>query len=119
MSRLLTTERLKTYIDSVLLVAVTILAYNLLPPTIVNGQVSPDEMKDFFYNIYGLISSFAVMSVFWVYSMYFFEYLKYPTEFVTLIVIVFCVLILITPITTVAELQYRYYNRCSNRHDIN
>ena len=90
-----------------LLVAVTILAYNLLPPTIVNGQVNPDEMKDFFYNIYGLISSFAVMSVFWVYSMYFFEYLKYPTEFVTLIVIVFCVLILITPITTVAELQYR------------
>ena len=64
-------------------------------------------MKDFFYNIYGLISSFAVMSVFWVYSMYFFEYLKYPTEIVTLIAIVFCVLILITPTTTVDELQYR------------
>ena len=30
-----------------------------------------DEMNDFFYNLYGLISSFAVISVFWVFSMYF------------------------------------------------
>jgi uncharacterized membrane protein len=91
----------------VLLVAITILAYNLVPPSIVNGQVNPDEMKDFFYNLYGLISSFAVISVFWVFSMYFFDYLKYPTETITLILIAFFVLILITPITTVAELQYR------------
>ena len=62
MPNLLTTERLKNFSDSVLLVAITILAYNLVPPTIVNGQVNPDEMKDFFYNLYGLISSFAVIS---------------------------------------------------------
>jgi len=91
----------------VLLVAITILAYNLVPPSVVNGQVNPDEMKDFFYNLYGLISSFAVISVFWVFSMYFFDYLKYPTEIITLILIAFFVLILITPITTVAELRYR------------
>lgn len=107
MPNLLTTERLKNFSDSVLLVAITILAYNLVPPTIVNGQVNPDEMKDFFYNLYGLISSFAVISVFWVFSMYFFDYLKHPTEIITLILIAFFVLILITPITTVAELRYR------------
>ena len=90
-----------------LLVAITILAYNLVPPSIVNGQVNPDEMKDFFYNLYGLISSFIVISVFWIFSMYFFDYLKYPTEIITLVLISFFVLILITPITTVAELQYR------------
>ena len=39
--------------------------------------------------------------------MYFFDYLKYPIEIITLILITFFVLILITPITTVAELQYR------------
>ena len=39
--------------------------------------------------------------------MYFFEYLKYPTEIITLVFVTFFVLILITPITTVAELQYR------------
>ncbi|MDW0282547.1 MAG: TMEM175 family protein [Nitrososphaeraceae archaeon] len=107
MSSLLTTERLKSFSDSVLLVAITILAYNLVPPSVVNGQVNPDEMRDFFYNLYGLISSFMVISVFWIFSMYFFDYLKYPTEIITLILITFFVLILITPITTVAELQYR------------
>jgi hypothetical protein len=39
--------------------------------------------------------------------MYFFEYLNYPTEIITLVFVTFFVLILITPITTVAELQYR------------
>jgi uncharacterized membrane protein len=107
LSGLLTTERLKSFSDSVLLVAITILAYNLVPPSIVNGEVNPDEMKDFFYNLYGLISSFIVISVFWIFSMYFFDYLKYPTEIITLVFVTFFVLILITPITTVAELQYR------------
>jgi uncharacterized membrane protein len=91
----------------VLLVAITILSYNLIPPSIVNGQVNPDELEDFFYNLYGLISSFIVISIFWTFSMNFFDYLKYPTEIINLILITFFVLILITPITTVAELQYR------------
>ncbi|MGH9976610.1 MAG: hypothetical protein ACRD8Z_12365, partial [Nitrososphaeraceae archaeon] len=39
--------------------------------------------------------------------MYFFDYLKYPNEIITLISIIFFVLIIITPITTVGELQYR------------
>jgi uncharacterized membrane protein len=91
----------------VLLVAITILSYNLIPPSIVNGQVNPDELEDFFYNLYGLISSFIVISIFWTFAMNFFDYLKYPTEIINLILITFFVLILITPITTVAELQYR------------
>jgi uncharacterized membrane protein len=104
---MLTTERLKSFSDSVLLVAITILAYNLVPPTIVNGQVNQDELKDFYYNLYGLISSFIVISVFWIFSMNFFAYLKTPDDLITLISITFFVLILITPITTVAELQHR------------
>jgi uncharacterized membrane protein len=91
----------------VLLVAITILAYNLVPPSVVNGQVNPDELEDFFYNLYGLISSFMVISIFWLFSMYFFDYLKEPDEVITLILLTFFVLIVITPITTVAELQYR------------
>ena len=90
-----------------LLVAITILAYNLVPPSVVNGQANPDELEDFFYNLYGLISSFMVISVFWIFSMYFFDYLKDPDEIITLLLLTFFVLILITPITTVAELQYR------------
>jgi uncharacterized membrane protein len=107
LSGLLTTERLKSFSDSVLLVAITILAYNLVPPSVINGQVNPDELKDFYYNLYGLISSFIVISIYWIFSMFFFDYLKYPNEIITLTSITFFVLILITPITTVGELQYR------------
>ena len=90
-----------------LLVAITILAYNLAPPSVVNGQVNPDELEDFFYNLYGIISSFMVISVFWLFSLYFFDYLKDPDEIITLLLLTFFILILITPITTVAELQNR------------
>jgi uncharacterized membrane protein len=107
LSGLLTTERLKSFSDSVLLIAVTILAYNLVPPSIVNGQVNPNELENFFYNLYGLISSFMVISVFWLFSINFFDYLKEPDEVITLILITFFVVVLITPITTVAELQNR------------
>jgi uncharacterized membrane protein len=107
LSGLLTTERLKSFSDSVLLVAITILAYNLVPPSVVNGQANPDELEDFFYNLYGLISSFMVISIFWLFSMYFFDYLKDPDEIITLLLLTFFVLILITPITIVAELQNR------------
>jgi uncharacterized membrane protein len=106
LSSLLTTERLKSFSDSVLLVAITLLAYNLVPPSLVNGQVNPDETRDFFNNLYGLISSFVVISIFWLSSMNFFDYLKRPNEIITLILIIFFVLIIITPVTTVAELQY-------------
>ena len=90
-----------------LLVAITLLAYNLVPPSVVNGQVNPDETMDFFNNLYGLISSFVVISIFWLSSMNFLDYLKYPNEIIVLIFITFFVLIIITPVTTVAELQYR------------
>ena len=89
-----------------LLVAITLLAYNLVPPSVVNGQVNPDETRDFFNNLYGLISSFVVISIFWLSSMNFLDYLKYPNEIIVLIFITFFVLIIITPVTTVAELQY-------------
>ena len=48
-----------------------------------------------------------VISIFWLFSMYFFDYLKDPDEIITLLLLTFFVLILITPITIVAELQNR------------
>lgn len=107
MSSQLNTERLRSFSDSVLLVAITILAYNLVPPTIVSGQVNQEELKDFYHNIYGMISSFIVISIFWNLSMNFFDYLKYPNEVITLLSITFFVLILVTPVTTVTELKYK------------
>lgn len=99
MSSQLNTERLRSFSDSVLLVAITILAYNLVQPTIVSGQVNQEELKDFYHNIYGMISSFIVISIFWNLSMNFFDYLKNPNEVITLLSITFFVLILVTPVT--------------------
>ena len=48
-----------------------------------------------------------VISVFWLFSINFFDYLKEPDEVITLILMAFYVVVLITPITTVAELQNR------------
>lgn len=39
--------------------------------------------------------------------MYFFDYLRYPNEIISLVSIIFFVLIIITPISTVGELQYK------------
>ena len=39
--------------------------------------------------------------------MYFFDYLRYTNEIISLVSIIFFVLIIITPISTVGELQYK------------
>lgn len=64
LTRLLTVERLRVFSDSVLLVAITILAYNLTPPSLINGKLSGIETQSFLDNVYGLISSFFVISFF-------------------------------------------------------
>jgi uncharacterized membrane protein YwzB len=48
-----------------------------------------------------------VISIFWNFSLNFFDYLKNPSETITLILITFFLLILVTPITSIIELQYR------------
>ena len=102
----MTTERLKTLADSVLLVALTILAYNLIPPSVVNGQVNADEVENFLDNLYGLITSFLVIIIFWVIYMKILDYLNEPNEMVLWVSVTFLMLILLTPVFSVAEFQY-------------
>ena len=62
LTRLVTAERLRGFGDSVLLVAITLMAYNLAPPVVINGQA---HGQNFFNNLYGLITSFFVIFTFW------------------------------------------------------
>jgi uncharacterized membrane protein len=103
----MTTERLKQLGDFVLLVAITILAYNLVPPSVVNGQPKPDEVKIFLDNLYGLISSFFVIIVFWVVYTKILGYLKEPNEIVVWVSLTFFILVLLTPVFSVAVFQYK------------
>ena len=106
MSRFLTTERLRSFSDSVLLVAITILAYNLVPPSIINGKLSDVEIQSFVDNVYGLISSFFMISFFWVLYTKILDYMREPDEIVILTSLVFFILVLLIPVFTLAQFQY-------------
>jgi uncharacterized membrane protein len=103
----MTTERLKTLSDSILLVSLTLLAYNLVPPSVVNGQLNADEVKNFLDNLYGLISSFFVIIVFWVIYTKILDYLKESNEIVVWVSLTFFILVLLTPVFSVAVFQYQ------------
>ena len=105
-SGLLTVERLKGLSDSVLLVALTILAYNLVPPTLINNQLDQYELESFFDNLFGMVASFVVIFLFWIFYMKILDYLKEPNDIVILASLVFFVLILILPVFTLAQAQY-------------
>jgi len=102
----LNTERLRTLADSVLLVGITILAYNLVPPSVINGQLNEVEIQDFFNNLYALISSFVVIFILWILYMKILDYLERPNEVIVIISITFFILVLLTPVFTVGTFQY-------------
>ena len=102
----LSVERLKGLSDSVLLVALTILAYNLIPPTLVNGQADPTELESFYDNLYGMVSSFFVIFVFWMLYMKILDHLTEPDDIVILTSLVFFLFILVIPVFTLAQVQY-------------
>jgi uncharacterized membrane protein len=103
----LTVERLRVFGDSVLLVAITILAYNLVPPSIINGELSGVEVQSFVENVYGLISSFFMISIFWVLYTKILDYMREGDELVILTSLVFFILVLIIPVFTLAQFQYQ------------
>ena len=80
MKGFLSVERLKGLSDSVLLVALTILAYNLIPPNLVNGQADPTELDSFYDTLYGTVSSFFVIFVFWMLYMKILDHLTVPDD---------------------------------------
>lgn len=106
MTEFLNVERLKTFSDSVLLVAITILAYNLVPPPILNGQLNDVEEQSFLDNFYGLVSSFSMISVFWVLYTKVLDYTKEVDEIVIFTSLVFFILVLLVPVFSLAQFQY-------------
>ncbi|MBV9176054.1 MAG: DUF1211 domain-containing protein [Nitrososphaeraceae archaeon] len=81
----MTIDRLKTISDSVLLVAITILAYNLSPPSHIIGKLSGVELQSFLDNVYGLIRSFSAISVFWLLYTKILDYVREVDDIVILV----------------------------------
>ena len=110
MKALLSTARLNALSDSVLLVALTILAYNLIPPILINNELDPLEVESFYDNLYGMIASFFVVFVFWVLYTKILDNLKEPNDTVVFISLVFFIIVLLIPSFTLAQLQYENFN---------
>ena len=106
MARILTVERLKMLSDSVLLVAITILAYNLAPPSLINGKINEIETQSFLDNVYGLISSFFTITIFWVLYTKILDYMIKIDDVLIVISLVFFILILLIPVFSLAQFQY-------------
>jgi uncharacterized membrane protein len=107
---LLSTARMNALSDSVLLVALTILAYNLIPPILINNELDPLEVESFYDNLYGMIASFFVVFVFWVLYTKILDNLKEPNDTVVFISLVFFIIVLLIPSFTLAQLQYENFN---------
>jgi len=107
LTKLLTIDRLKTFSESVLLVAITVLAYNLSPPSLINGKLSGVELQSFLDNVYGLISSFSAISVFWLLYTKILDYMKEVDDVVILLSLIFFILVLLIPVFSLAQFQYR------------
>jgi uncharacterized membrane protein len=107
LTRFLTGERLKGFSDSVLLVAITILAYNLVPPSLINGQLNTTQVRDFLNNVYSMVSSFVVIFIFWIIFMKIVDYVDDPDDLVVMISITFFVLVLLIPVFTLAQFEYK------------
>jgi uncharacterized membrane protein len=91
----------------VLLVAITILAYNLSPPSLINGKLSGVETRIFLDNIYGLITSFFVISIFWILYTKILDHVKNIDDVVIVISLVFFILVLLIPVFSLAQFQYK------------
>lgn len=103
----MTIDRLKTFSDSVLLVAITILAYNLSPPSLINGKLSGVELQSFLDNVYGLISSFSAISIFWLLYTKILDYMREVDDIVILLSLSFFILVLLIPVFSLGQFQYR------------
>ena len=106
LTKFLTVERLRVFSESVLLVAITILAYNLVPPSIINGKLSDVEAQSFVDNVYGLISSFFMISIFWVLYTKILDFMRELDDIVIITSLVFFILVLLIPVFTLAQFQY-------------
>jgi uncharacterized membrane protein len=72
-----------------------------------NGKLSGVELQSFLDNVYGLISSFSAISVFWLLYTKILDYMKEVDEVVVLLSLMFFILVLLIPVFSLAQFQYR------------
>jgi uncharacterized membrane protein len=98
---LLTPDRLKSFSDSVIVVAVVLLVYNLA--TLANTEPNAFQAQIFLSTLVTYGSSFIVVFFFWLTFTTLIEYIKKLNDIVISLSIIFLILVTLTPVGNVLQ----------------
>jgi uncharacterized membrane protein len=102
---LLRSGRLIAFSDSVLVVAVVLLVYNLA--TLATAEPNAFQGQIFLYTLAAYVSSFIVVFFYWVVFSSLLEYIKDLDDIVVSLSLIFLILVTLTPVGNVAERQQK------------
>lgn len=97
--------RLKTLSDSVLLVGIVLLVYNLA--SLANGDPDFFDPKTFFNTLVAYVNSFIVVYLYWSLFSVVLTYIEKVDVVVFLLFIVFLILVTLVPVANILNLQQR------------
>jgi uncharacterized membrane protein len=97
------TSRLIAFSDSVMVVAVVLLVYNLAALVTTDPNAFQEEI--FFHTLAAYIGSFIVVFFYWVVFTTLLEYIKDLDDVIVSLSLIFLILITLTPVASVAEEQ--------------
>src|SRR5438067_9346271 len=98
---LIRADRLRSFSDSVMLVAVVLLVYNLA--TLANTEPNAFQPQIFLSTLIAYIASFVVIFFFWLTFTTLIDYIKNLNDIVISLSIIFLVLVTLTPIGNVVQ----------------
>ena len=100
---LIRADRLRSFSDSVMLVAVVLLVYNLA--TLANTEPNAFQPQIFLSTLIAYIASFIVIFFFWLTFTTLLEYIKNLNDIVVSLSIIFLVLVTLTPVGNVVTTE--------------
>jgi uncharacterized membrane protein len=102
---LLKPDRLRSFSDSVIVVAVVLLVYNLA--TIATTDPEAFQPQLFFGTLVAYVNSFIVVFFFWVTFTTLLDYIKQLDDIVVLLSLIYYILVRLTPVANVAFHQQK------------
>lgn len=102
---LLRSDRLLAFSDSVIVVAVVLLVYNLA--TFATTEPNAFQPQIFFSTLIVYVGSFIVVFFFWLTFTTLLEYIKKLNDIVTSLSLIFLILVTLTPVGNILEQQQK------------
>jgi uncharacterized membrane protein len=105
MQGFISNDRLKSFSDSVLVVAVVLLVYNLA--TLATSEPEFFEFDTFFHALVAYVSSFIVVFFYWSRFTLLLDHVKSLDDTIVLISLAFLILVTLTPVSYIGLLQLK------------